>query len=344
MKILILSTFPPTVCGIGQYAEEQALYFEAQGHEVDRLNISPDLGRDSWAIGFNRKYLQLLNKLKHSDKLYLHYQTSLYLDLTRKSPRLQYLIPRMLLTYIALRFSSKLVVIVHELTFRHFAEFSSRSQWRASALFYWAAPHLVFHTEHERAMFKELFRLNKPTKVLPPNCYYRKRSRLGAEDAREYYRIPKNHRVFLCIGFFHPGKGFREFARLFQRLHDKSLLRHDDHLYIVTSVRLTTDNENAALLNNLIDEFQSSPVVHIENRYVSDEEFDHWIVASDFVVVPYLWGFTSSIAARASLYNKRCILSDVYGLPEQASKGDFVYNSEPELEDIITNRLSASTS
>jgi hypothetical protein len=96
-------------------------------------------------------------------------------------------------------------------------------------------------------------------------------------------------------------------------------------------------------LSSLIAETQGCRFIHVVNRYVSDEEFDHWIVASDLVVVPYLFGFTSSIAARASLYGRACLLSAIGGLPEQASERDHVYQSETELEWILSGEINSGT-
>lgn len=338
MNILIVSTFPPALCGIGQYAEQQARSLEANGHLVERVNISAELGDKGWGVGLNRRFSHLIQKLTATDKAYLHYQASLYHDWSWKMAPLRRLVPHLLLVYLSLRFRKKLEIIVHEFSYRTYSDITGFLQWWASAALFWVAPFLLFHTEHERFAFTQVFFQKKQAGVLPPNTFYQRRSQLNPTQARALLSVPEDHRVFLCIGFFHRGKGFCQFADLFQTLHAGGLISPRDQLYIVTSVK-PGNSQNRALFEALMTRVQSCPFIHVINRYVDDDEFDHWIVASDFVVAPYLYGFTSSIAARASLYNKPCILSAVGGLPEQASDRDYVYSSPSELESILTSKL-----
>lgn len=341
MKAAILSTFPPVVCGIGQYAEQQAVSLEASGHQVERLNIAVELGDRSWGLRANRRFRELVGKLNACDKVYVHYQVSLYQDPSWRNPCFRYLVPHLLLTYLCLRFRSRIEIIMHESTYRLYGRVPGWIQWWIAAFFFRAAPRLHFHTSHEQAGFARVFFAKKGSTVGSPGVFYQRRSHLNKAEARLWLSLPRGERVFLCIGFFHPGKGFAEFARVFRRLHDRDVLREGDHLYIVTSVRTASDSENQALLDSLVQEAQGCRFIHVVNRYVSDEEFDHWIVASDFVVAPYLFGFTSSIAARASLYDRPCILSAVGGLPEQASERDHVYRSLMELEWILSEAVDS---
>lgn len=339
MKVSILSTFPPVVCGIGQYAEQQAISLEACGHQVERLNIAAELDVRGWNLRANRRFVELARKLKTCDKLYIHYQVSLFQDPSWKNPCFRYLVPHVLLMYLCTRFRSKVEVIVHEFTYKLYRHIPAWLQWSMASLFFGAAPRLHFHTSRERSEFTDCFFEKKHATVIPPGMFYQRRSKLDQEQARTWLSLPKEARVFLCIGFFHPGKGFAEFARMFMNMRDRKVLQENDRLYIVTSVRAANDLQNSAVLESLVQEVQGRDFIHVVNRYVGDEEFDHWIVASDFVVAPYLFGFTSSIAARAALYNKPCILSVVGGLPEQASARDYVYESEIELEGIFRERI-----
>lgn len=335
MKAAILSTFPPVICGIGQYAEQQAVSFEACGHQVERLNIAAELKDNGWGLRANRRFGELVRRLRACDRIYVHYQVSLYQDPSWKNPCWRYLVPHLLLAYLCLRFRRKIEIIVHESTYKLYRRIPGWLQWWMASLLFRAAPRLHFHTSHERFGFTKVFFEKRGATVGSPGMFYQRRSQLDKEQARVWLSLPKQEQVFLCIGFFHSGKGFDEFARVFRSMHAQKALSEKDHLYIVTSVRLTNDLQNQALLGSLVEEVRGCEFVHIVNRYLGDEEFDHWIVASDFVVAPYLSGFTSSIAARAALYNKPCILSAVGGLPEQAAERDYVYKSRMELEWIL---------
>lgn len=339
MKIVILSTFPPALCGIGQYAEQQGKFFEAEGHAVQRIDLSGQLAEGGWGIGVNRRFRQLTHQLKAADKIYVHYQSSLYHDTSWKVPPLRRLVPHLLLGYLSLRFRKTLEIIVHEFGSKAYSSITGFLQSSAAVLLFRLAPYLHFHTQHERSQFAQVYFDKRKAGVLSPNTFYRRRSQLNPADARVLLSIPKDQRVFLCTGFFHRGKGFGQFADLFQTLHARNLISPTDQLYIVTCVK-PGDSQNRALLESLMTRVQSCPFIHVINRYLGDDEFDHWIVASDYVVSPYLHGFTSSIAARASLYKKPCILSAVGGLPEQASDRDYVYSSLAELETILTSKLA----
>lgn len=341
MKAAILSTFPPVVCGIGQYAEQQAVSLEASGHQVERLNIAVELGDKSWGLGANRRFKELVGKLNACDKVYVHYQVSLYQDPSWRNPCFRYLVPHLLLTYLCLRFRSRIEIIMHESTYKLYRRVPGWIQWWIAALFFRAAPRLHFHTSHERASFARTFFAKKGATIGSPGVFYQRRSHLDKAQARRWLSLPPEERIFLCIGFFHPGKGFIEFARVFRKIHDRGILGESDHLYIVTSVRREDDLENRALLDSLVREVQGCRFIRVVDRYVGDEEFDHWIVASDVVVAPYVSGFTSSIAARAALYERPCILSAVGGLPEQASEKDRVYESPSDLERLLSGEIGA---
>src|SRR3546814_3813969 len=51
--------------------------------------------------------------------------------------------------------------------------------------------------------------------------------------------------------------------------------------------------------------------------YVSDEEFDRWLVAADCLVLPYREIWSSSVIERAGIYGVPVIATDVGGLAAQ---------------------------
>jgi hypothetical protein len=57
----------------------------------------------------------------------------------------------------------------------------------------------------------------------------------------------------------------------------------------------------------------------LHNQYVSDEQFDRWLVASDVVVLPYRNIWSSGVLERALLYDRKVIATAVGGLSHQAA-------------------------
>ena len=53
--------------------------------------------------------------------------------------------------------------------------------------------------------------------------------------------------------------------------------------------------------------------------YLSDEDFDRWIVASDALVLPYRDGWSSNVMERGILYDRPVIMSNVGGMSEQGT-------------------------
>jgi hypothetical protein len=70
-------------------------------------------------------------------------------------------------------------------------------------------------------------------------------------------------------------------------------------------------------------------------QYVTDELFDTWLMASDCVIVPYREIWSSGVAARAKLFNKPIIASNVGGLKDQLGGKDIIFNDDEELRIII---------
>jgi glycosyltransferase involved in cell wall biosynthesis len=118
---------------------------------------------------------------------------------------------------------------------------------------------------------------------------------------------------------------------VFNRL---SLIKNT-HLYVVGSIRVETEADRN-YMETLKENSHGSEYITIIEKFLSDEEFDLWISASDYVVCPYRIIWSSGVLARAKLYQKPCIVSSVGGLAEQITDQDFVFGTDIELESIIS--------
>jgi glycosyltransferase involved in cell wall biosynthesis len=146
---------------------------------------------------------------------------------------------------------------------------------------------------------------------------------------RDELGIPTNATVFLCIGFIQPHKGYDRAVQAF-----KSVTNEKMHLYIVGSLRIQWDvyiDYLEKLKNTAVENSQ----IHVVERYLSDEDFDTWIIACDVMVIPYREIWSSGVLGRAKLFNKKVVASNVGGLAEQLEENDILFNTDEELKEIF---------
>lgn len=335
MRALIVSRFPPAVCGIGQYAEAQATALESEGHIVERVNIDVESTADSWLPRPGRRLLHLLAKARRADRVFIHYHVDLFQDPRWDHPLARHALPHLLTALLAASRRERTTVIVHETSYLRYPGRSWRVQHDSVALLMRAAGEIVFHSEHERRAFTRDFFAPPRSRILPPNAFYVRRVDVDRREARRALAVPDEELVFLCIGFFVERKGFLDFALAFQEAVDGGVLPRSARLYVVTSLQPSASPQVAAAFAKLEQAAPSLSNITLITRFVSDSEFDSWLVAADWAVAPYLEGFTSSITARASRYGTPSILSGVGGLAEQAGPLDLVYNDRQALRAVL---------
>ena len=144
--------------------------------------------------------------------------------------------------------------------------------------------------------------------------------------------------MFLSIGFIQPHKGFDRAIRAFRGLGERGA-----RLYVVGSLRLD-EGEYATHLDELRELAAQTPGVDLVVGYVSDELFDRWIVAADYVVLPYRHIWSSGVAERAAIYHRPVIVTRVGGLAEQVADRDDVtlVSSDGELQRAMARALGGA--
>ena len=91
-------------------------------------------------------------------------------------------------------------------------------------------------------------------------------------------------------------------------------------IHVVGSVRVDHP-DLVAYARRLHSLCRAVPGASLHERYVSDEEFDRWIVAADTVVLPYREIWSSGVLERAKLFGRSIIAADVGGMADQAPEG-----------------------
>lgn len=319
----MVTTHPPTPCGIGAYGEQSVAQLRAQGHVVDV--VSPD-GQGNvdfaWDLRGGSNILKLLDLLPYYDRAGIQYQWAFfYSDPFIRERRWETLQTTLSFLWLFLR-SRKIDMIAHEIPY-----LPGRQGW----LYKWKwklAPKVVFHTQSERERFEQHYGIRlRDSQVEMRNHHdvFQKFSAHGPGGARRELGIAQGKLIFLCIGFIQRHKGFHRAMSAFAQAD----LR-DAELYVVGSMRVP-DRDNQKYLAELRDLAAGHPAIHLVESFVSNEDFDTWISASDWVVLPYSEIWSSGVMARTRLLERRAIVSAVGGLPEQVSDQDLLFGSDEDL-------------
>lgn len=323
----MVSTYPPNKCGIGTYAFQMVIYLRNEGHVVDILSLEGNGGDFSYSLKGGANFLKILKYALFYDKIVVQYHESFYYDDQNKKNILSILATHFSFYITFLLLGKKLEVILHELPRLHssaLSHFLEKIKWRM-------CPKLIFHTHKEVDDFRIYYfdLVNKSHEVRSQNAYYYKFRDIPQKKAREELGIPANAMVFLCIGFIQPHKGYDIAIRGFQSFDNEKM-----HLYVVGSLRVQWV-EYIDHLQKLKDMAAVNPQIHVEEEFLSDEDFDTWIIACDVVVIPYREIWSSAVLGRAKLFNKRVIASNVGALSEQLEDNDVSFNTDEELKEIF---------
>jgi glycosyltransferase involved in cell wall biosynthesis len=330
VRAAILSSFPPEVCGIAEYAEQQATRLERDGHEVERIALD-GLRWKGWT---RAALADVERRLQAADRAILHYQVGLFLDKTRSPRVMRFVVPHLALRRLARRVPH-LEVVVHESSWKVWRGRGEGLQYPFVRRFFAAAPKLVFHTQAEKAEFEREFHLGRPSEVVPHHVDFVANTGRSQAEARMALGVPADERMALCIGFYAEPKGFEDAAARFAALRKAGKLSPRARLRIVTSVRESGDAAKQADLERLRASAAGDSGVTVDVRYVGNEEFDDWLMAADLVLLPYRRSFSSGVAARAVLLGRPVAVRDVGGLGEQVGARGRRYRTDAELDAVL---------
>jgi glycosyltransferase involved in cell wall biosynthesis/multidrug transporter EmrE-like cation transporter len=326
VRILVVSSYPPRRCGIGAYARDQVARLRREGHEVTVL--SPPDGDGEVRVPFfgGRPFLRAARIGGRFDRIVVHFQPALYY---RPRAPVSKVMTSLGLVWLAL-VRRELEVLVHEA--------DPPVRWRPDylllALALRSAARVLFHTEAERADLERDYGIRVRGGIVehlaePAAAVTREgaRERLGIEPV-------DGSPVFVCAGFLQPSKGFDRAVEAFAELPAEG-----PSLYVVGSIRDRTP-ENEAFVRDLAARCREERGATLVERFLSDEEFDLWVAAADWMVLPYRRAWSSGVLARAQALGTPAIVSAVGGLPEQAGERDLVFEDDEGL----TRALRAAVS
>jgi glycosyltransferase involved in cell wall biosynthesis len=322
----MVTTHPPTHCGIGAYGEQSIAQLRSQGHVVDVLSPDGQGNVDfAWDLRGGRKILRLLHVIRYYDRIVIQYHWAFfYRDLFYHRYRAENL--AITLSFLWLFLSCrKIELVAHEIPY-----LTGRQRW-LYGLKWKLASRVVLHTQAERQRFEQHYgRLSDARVELRKHHeVFRKFASEDKSSARGALRLPQGQRIFLCIGFIQQHKGYDRAIAAFMKAD-----LADAALYIVGSLRYE-DPKTRAYLSQLSALTRQSDRVHLVKSFVSNQEFDTWIIAADYVVIPYAEIWSSGVLARARLLARPAIVSSVGGLPEQAAECDLIFANDHEFVEAL---------
>jgi glycosyltransferase involved in cell wall biosynthesis len=294
--------------------------------------VSPPDGDGDIRIPFfgGRPFFRAARVGGRYDRIVVHFQPALYYPPRRA---LSKVVTSLGLLWLGLRRGRRVDIVVHEA--------DEPSRWRPDYLLLSfaakAAGRVWFHTEAERRAFERGYRVRVRGGLLAHRVGAVERT--AKEEARRRLGLSgSSGPFFLCAGFLQPSKGFDRAVDALAAAETNGA-----RLYIVGSVREPTP-VTEAYLRDLRERCRAVPGVSLVERYVADEEFDLWLAAADWLVLPYRRSWSSGVLARAHAVGTPAIVSRVGGLPEQAGKDDVVFDDDEGLRRALRAAAAGSAS
>ncbi len=331
MKVLLVSPYPPLRDGLANYAMQMAAGLRADGDDVEVVSPQPSAAGSHEQFMTLRGLLRVARRARRADRVVVQFHPEIFF----RGMRLDLFLRHYPGVFALFRWGGAVEVIAHETPYSDGGRAGAvrTPLWRLL----WRQPAgVLVHTEAERAQMTS--RLGVPAgrvRVLDHGERFQRRTGVSRGEARRRLGVDPDVHVFLAIGFLQPHKGFDRAARALSRLAGDGV-----RLDIVGEIRISTP-EHDAYLHLLQDLASRDRRVHIHDAYVSDEEFDEWIVAADTVVLPYREIWSSGVAERAELYDRPVVVTDVGGLAEQVAAGGVVVHDAAQLVEAMAKLSGA---
>lgn len=322
MTELMVTPYAPYRDGIANYAVQEVAAARTAGRDMEVLSPLPSAAQHHLRLGSALGMGRLIRVARGYDRVVLQLYPELLFGACRgRRERLAvWGLLRVLcsVTRVELR--------VHEIEYDEPAGDPQARRLGHAALS--AAAAVTVHTEPERQRLTEAFDLAPGTVTLVDHgINFARRTETTREDARASLGVPADAFVFLSIGFVQRHKGFDRGVRALDRLDDPD---GRARIYVVGDIRIDHPDlldyrEELDSLCRRVDGAEFRP------GYVSDEEFDRWLVAADCLVLPYREIWSSSVIERAGIYDVPVIATDVGGLAAQAPAGSRVVADDDAL-------------
>ncbi|MGI9614291.1 MAG: glycosyltransferase family 4 protein [Acidimicrobiales bacterium] len=318
---LMVTPYAPYRDGIAAYAVQEVRQLRAAGEPVEVLSPLPSAAHHHLSLGGVRGMAALVKRARSYESVTIQFSPEMIFGACR-TPAQRVAVWGLLGV---LARATKLEIRLHEIEYgplaRNPAEKAAAKRVLASV------DTLSVHTDREVDELVERLDLDRrAVTLLDHGSAFAVATDLTREQARAELGLDGSEHVFLCIGFLQEHKGFDVAVEAFAQ----SGLAGAASLHIVGSVRVDHP-DLLAYARRLHGLCRSAPGAELHERYVSDEEFDRWIVAADTVVLPYREIWSSGVLERAKLFDRQIVVTDVGGMGDQAPEGTLFFTDPASL-------------
>ncbi len=308
MSTLMITPYAPWRDGIANYAVQEVARMRAEGEDVQVCSPEPSAAHIHLDLRSRRGPLALAKRIRGYDRVIIQFHPDMFFRVGMTSGRVT---EQLMGLTLAARAAKRLEIRVHEVEYVRGLRDNREARWWRR--FWSEVDEITVHTEAERDRFVDAFQVD-PNKIqlADHGAHFERRTTASRAQARKKLGISQDAFTFISIGFLQPHKGFDRALQAFGQLGAA-----DAELHVVGSVRVedAVFADHLALLHELAD---GIPNAYVHEAYVDDVQFDEWLVASDVVVLPYRYIWSSSVIERAGLYERPVIATRVGGLAHQA--------------------------
>lgn len=303
----MLTHYPPMRGGISAYADQAVARLREQGHDVEVASPEPSDAEHVLDVRARGAGATLARLARNCDRLIVQFQPEML-----GSPDSTLLTRSRSLLRLArgLRAAPSAELCIHEVNYG--AGPTAALQRRLVRPIWNLADEVIVHTERERRDFANGFGVGEDRiRVVSQGEHMLRRTDADRERARAALGLPADEVILLAIGFLQPNKGFDRAIRAFAQVPQTGA-----RLFVVGS-QWRDDPASSSHIDELRRLAGETPHTEVREGYLDDEEFDRWIVASDLLVLPYRFGWSSNVMERGLLYDRPVIMSRVGGMAEQ---------------------------
>lgn len=331
---LMISTFPTEKCGIAAYAHQSVRSYKKNGFAVWKATIGDDsVGDIRFDVNSIGQALRLMRFIvaRPWHTLEVHYVDSFHTPSGHWSIRLLRVLANILLHFVYYLKIRNRRLIVHEVTYGKFR--LGFDLYRKIVFFFYNQ--IIFHTEQEHAAFKNHFGswLGGKGTIEAHNRDFELWSEESQADARTRLGLPEGPTICLCIGFL---KKHKRFDLPVQTFAGSGNVEFSAACLYVVGAENADDPNSAGLANQLREASSGISNVNVIDGFLSDIDFDRWIIASDIVILPYDEIWSSGVGARAVMLKKPIVCRVIPSLVEQLSSGKaYTFTSDDDFSSVL---------
>jgi len=325
---LMVTPYAPYRDGIAAYAVQEVRSLRASGVEVEVLSPLPSAAHHHLALGGVRGMAALVKRAGRYESVVIQFSPEMIFGACR-NPAQRVAVWAGLL---ALAGRTKLEIRLHEIEYGPLANNPAERSVALRAL--QATDRLTVHTAGEADQLVERIGIDRGhISMIDHGARFAMATNLDRDGARAELGLDPEKHIFLSIGFLQEHKGFDLGIEAFGRAN----LAGVASLHIVGSVRVDHP-DLLAYARRLHSRCEATDGVTLRQRFVSDEEFDRWIVAADTVVLPYREIWSSGVMERAKLYDRVVIATNVGGMGDQAPESTIFFDDIESLVQAFKER------